>query len=297
MCSSRGTVPHSLRAQLLGWVLLPLATAVAIDATITWRNADRTATVVQDRLLLGSARMIAEQLRFEDGAFQHAIPPAALELFQSGGIDRVYYRVTTASGQLLAGTSELAAPASAAGAEQPMFFDAALRGEPVRAVGLQQPVIGAPDGRSVAVQVAQTRRGLEALRRSLWQHTVGEQVLILILASGLILFGLHRGLMPLLRLRDVVLARSAGTLEPLAFDGVPVELSPLVVALNDYVRRLQTYTGAQRIFIENAAHQLRTPLTLLSTQVNFATRTTDPKAREESLAAIRDSLRSKRSEW
>ena len=103
--------------------------------------------------------------------------------------------------------------------------------------------------------------------------------------------------MPLLRLRDVVLARSAGTLEPLAFDGVPVELSPLVVALNDYVRRLQTYTGAQRIFIENAAHQLRTPLTLLSTQVNFATRTTDPKAREESLAAIRDSLRSKRSEW
>ena len=280
---------HSLRSQLLGWVLLPLATAVAIDATITWRNADRSATVVQDRLLLGSARIIAEQLRYEDGAFQHPIPPAALELFQSGGVDRIYYSVTTASGQLLTGSHELDLLALGGGT-QPLFFDATLREEPVRAVGLQQPVIGSPDGKPVTVEVAQTLHGHHALRQGLWRHTVAEQVLILFLAAVLILFGLRRGLMPLLRLRDVVLARSAGALEPLALDDVPTELAPLVIALNDYVHRLQQYTGAQRIFIENAAHQLRTPLTLLSTQVSFATRTADPQARQESLAAVRQSL-------
>jgi hypothetical protein len=103
-------VAHSLRAQLLAWVLLPLASAVAVDAWITYRNARDTATVIQDRLLLGSARIVAEQLRFEEGEFQEHIPPSALELFQSGQDDRVYYRVTTGAGQLLSGYSELRFP-------------------------------------------------------------------------------------------------------------------------------------------------------------------------------------------
>ena len=88
----------SLRSRLLAWVMLPLLGAVAVDGWISHRDARTTATVVQDRMLLGSARIVAEQLHFEDGTFQDQVPPAALELFESGEIDQVYYRVTTGSG-------------------------------------------------------------------------------------------------------------------------------------------------------------------------------------------------------
>src|SRR5450830_2200691 len=98
---------RSLRSRLLGWVMLPLACIVALDAWLSFQSAVDTASVVQDRLLLGSARNIAEQIRFEDGSFVHQIPPSALELFQSTQPDHIYYRVTTGAGHLLAGYTDL----------------------------------------------------------------------------------------------------------------------------------------------------------------------------------------------
>ena len=281
---------HSLRAQLLAWVLVPLAGAVAVGAWISYRNASETAAVVQDRLLLGSARIIAEQLRFEEGEYQEHIPPSALELFQSGQYDRVYYRVTTSSGQVLSGYSELPMPATPVQPEQPFFFDATVRALPVRVVAFLQPVVGSQGSQPVLVEIAQTLRGRNELTGSLWLHAVGQQLLIVALASVFILFGLRRGLQPLLRLRDVVLSRDPGTLQPLQATEIPSELSPLVVAINEYVTRLERYTDAQKVFIQDAAHQLRTPLTVLNTQVSYAVRATDPAGKEESLAAIRHTV-------
>ena len=281
---------RSLRSRLLGWVMLPLLGAVAVDGWISHRDASATATVVQDRLLLGSARIVAEQLHLEDGAFQDHVPPAALELFESAEIDRVYYRVTTGGGQIVTGYAELALPGVALQPEMPVFFDTVVRGAPVRAVAYLQPVLADPGVQPVLVQIGQTMNGHAALARKLWLHTMGQQLLLLALVAALVLFGLRQGLLPLLRLRDVVAEREPGSLEPLSFHAMPAELSPLVEAINEYARRLDQYAGAQRVFIQNAAHQLRTPLTLLTTQVSYALRSGDSPGREESLAAIRNTV-------
>jgi len=287
---ARSGTATSLRKRLLAWVMLPLLGAVAVDGWISHREASATASVVQDRLLLGSARIVAEQLHLEDGALQDHIPPAALELFESGEVDRVYYRVTTGAGQIVTGYAELALPGAELQPETPHFFDTQVRGAPVRAVAFLQPVLADPGVLPVLVEIAQTMNGHERLTRSLWLRTMAQQLLLLALVAALVLFGLRRGLLPLLRLRDTVLAREPGSLQPLAFDAMPAELSPLVVAINEYARRLDQYTGAQRVFIQNAAHQLRTPLTLLTTQVSYAVRATDASGRSESLAAIRDTV-------
>jgi two-component system sensor histidine kinase TctE len=258
---------RSLRARLLGWVLLPLACTVAVDAWLSYQSAVDTASVVQDRLLLGSARGIAEQIRFEDGSFVHQIPPSALELFQSTQPDHIYYRVTTGSGRLLAGHSELPPPALNLPRGTPHFSNALMRGSIVRVVVLFQPVIGDPNAKPVSVQVAQTQVGYQQMVDRLWMNAVSQQVLLLVLAGALILFGLNLGLKPLLQLRDQVNAREPGTLTPMATDDMPVELEPLVASLNDYIRRLEAHAGAQSVFIQNAAHQLRTPFALLNTQL------------------------------
>lgn len=281
---------RSLRVRLLAWVMLPLASAVAIDGMISYNNSSAIASVVQDRLLLGSARIVAEQLHFEDGSFQDHIPPAALELFESSDVDRVYYRVTTASKQIVAGYGELAVPDANLQPEVPYFFDARVRDGPVRVVAFLQPVLTDAGTQPVLVQIAQTMHGHEQLTRSLWLHAMLQQLLILALVAALILFGLRHGLRPLLKLRDAVLAREPGALQPLEIKAIPTELEPLVVAINEYAQRLDHYTSAQRIFIQNAAHQLRTPLTLLNTQVSYAVRATDSAGRSESIAAIRQTV-------
>jgi two-component system, OmpR family, sensor histidine kinase TctE len=101
----------SLRLALLGWLLVPMGFLVAVNLFMTREQARDAATVEQDRLLLGSARIIGQQTHFEDELLQVVIPPAALELFRGSGLrDRVYYRVANASGTLLAGHTDLPAP-------------------------------------------------------------------------------------------------------------------------------------------------------------------------------------------
>ena len=120
---------HSLRARLLAWVMLPFAGAVVLAGVVGRQNAEATATVVQDRLLLGSARIVAEQLRFEDGSIQDPVPPAALELFQSGDIDNVYYRVVTSDGRTVTGYSEFQVSQARLQPETSQFFDTVVRGQ------------------------------------------------------------------------------------------------------------------------------------------------------------------------
>jgi two-component system sensor histidine kinase TctE len=280
----------SLRRQLLAWVLLPLVSAVAVDIWLTYKSALDTASVVQDRLLLGSARMIAEQISFEDGTFQHQIPPAALELFQSEQSDRIFYRVTTGAGQLLSGYTDLDVPAQSFSSESPFYFGAAMRGEPVRVVALLQPVIGNPSALPVIVEVAQTTRGHAQLSSSLWLHAVRQQLLILALAAIFILFGLHRGLQPLIRLRNDVRSRKEGSLQKLQTHNIPSELTPLVDSFNDYIERIERYTSLRNNFIQNAAHQLRTPLAILNTQISDALRAQSKQSGDAALIAARKTL-------
>ncbi len=282
---------NSLRAQLLGWLLVPLALYAASSAWFTYRNASDTATVVHDQLLLGSARMIAEQVRFDDGGLQVVIPPAALELFQSSENDRVYYRIAAGSGSLLAGYAELPLPPEPVNVEESIYFDAMFRGESVRIVAFAQPVFAAPDQGPVLIEVAQTLRSRTALTNQLWTHTLGQQFLILALAVLMVLVGLRRGLQPLLRLRERVQRRRPGALEPLDAAPVPNELAPLVHAINDYVRRLDDHASAHSRFIANASHQLHTPLTLLNTQVSYALRSTDAASKDDALRAIHESIK------
>jgi signal transduction histidine kinase len=57
----------------------------------------------------------------------------------------------------------------------------------------------------------------------------------------------------------------------ISLDEVPVELKPLASALNRAFHEINTYIQRQRRFLGNAAHQLRTPLTLLRAKIEDVT--------------------------
>jgi signal transduction histidine kinase len=65
---------------------------------------------------------------------------------------------------------------------------------------------------------------------------------------------------------------------------VPVELKPLVSALNRAFHEIEAYIQRQRRFLGNAAHQLRTPLTLLRAKVEDVT---EPALKAELVRDVR----------
>jgi two-component system sensor histidine kinase TctE len=75
----------SLRLRLLWWLLIPMAVYVGLSTSDAYDNAVSSATLVQDRALLASARMMAGQVGWNDGAPVVSVPPAALELFALAG--------------------------------------------------------------------------------------------------------------------------------------------------------------------------------------------------------------------
>jgi two-component system sensor histidine kinase TctE len=65
-------------------------------------------------------------------------------------------------------------------------------------------------------------------------------------------------------------------------------LRPFVTALNDHLARQRQQLEAQRRFAANAAHQLRTPLTLLRMQADYALRETEGAKRAGAIQALTD---------
>jgi two-component system sensor histidine kinase TctE len=281
----------SLRLQLLAWLLLPLGFLVTVNTWLSFRDASATATAVQDRMLLGAVRIIAEQTYYRAGELHVEVPPAALELFESASRDRVYYRVVSPRGALLLGYPELPAPPQSLSSEEFMHFDATMRGEPVRVAAFGHPLIGAPEPQVALIEVAQTLRSHRGLASQIWEQAIIHQLIMLALTIAMVWLGLRFGLRPLIRLRDAVLERRPGALEPLDPGPVPQELAPLVSAVNEYVRRLDEHMAAHGRFVAYASHQLRTALSVLNTQVSFALGSKDAAVREDALQAIRGGVR------
>lgn len=281
----------SLRLQLLRWLLLPLAGLVAVNVFTSWRQAGATADLVTDRTLDASVRAIAEDVRIDRGVIDAIVPPVALEMFDTGHRDRVFYRVDTAAGRLLTGYPDLPLPEPPPKASAPVHFTGSYRGNDLRLAALSYPLVGATDGERVTVVVGVTLAGHAAMVRELWVGGFGQQLILLVAAGVLVIIGLGRGLAPLMRLREAVMEKGRDDLSPLPDHAVQSELRPLVAALNTYMGRVAGQMAAQRRFVANAAHQLRTPLALLSTQVAFARRTGEAAERAEALAGAEESTR------
>ena len=93
-------------------------------------------------------------------------------------------------------------------------------------------------------------------------------------------------LAPLRRVADGVRARDEQSLQPLPTTGLPDEVAPLVNALNGLLQRLGASLGAQRAFVSDAAHELRSPLTALKLQMQLLKRAPDDAARTEAVEAL-----------
>ncbi|KVZ32559.1 sensor histidine kinase [Burkholderia multivorans] len=259
---------HSLRGRLLWWLLLPLAVFVLIAAAMAYDAARRTADLVQDSTLVASARTIGEDIEWRNGLPVADVPPAALEIFESPSRDSVFYKVIDSDGRLLAGNPALDVVARH-GAE-PVAYDTTFDGTRLRAVAYDRQLYDEGQVDTVTVVVAKTTRSRNAMVATIWRPQLVRLALMLVLAVVLVYLGLTFELRPLMKLKDDVADRGPMELEPIRPERLQHELRPIVDAINQCIARLNTHTATQRRFIADAAHQLRTPIAVLDTQIQYA---------------------------
>jgi signal transduction histidine kinase len=136
------------------------------------------------------------------------------------------------------------------------------------------------------IQVAQPVRVREALARAAaWR--IGWPLMLLIPLMGFAIFWAVGGaLAPLGRAAAEVQRRDQHSLAPIDTSHLPREIAPLVVELNRLLGRLDVAFGAQRAFVADAAHELRSPLTAVSLHLQLLDRAPDEQARHEARANL-----------
>ena len=135
------------------------------------------------------------------------------------------------------------------------------------------------------VQVGQAVATRDVLARELSISVLMPLLMLIPLLVVIVAWVLKRGLAPLHETSRRVSDRDASRLDPLPTDGVPQELAPLVEQINALLARLEGSLDAQRRFLADAAHELRSPVAALALQVQLAERAHTPAARE---AAFRE---------
>lgn len=100
----------------------------------------------------------------------------------------------------------------------------------------------------------------------------------------------NRAMRPLKYLTRAVAHRSPAMLDPLPPDGWPGELTPVVHALNGLLERFGQSLAAQRTFVADAAHELRSPITALKLQLQLMERAGNDAARQHNFAKLHERL-------
>ncbi len=144
--------------------------------------------------------------------------------------------------------------------------------------------------RGLTIQVAQPT----AVRDRLAAQAAGRTLLPFLVAlplMGLLIWRLvGRELAPLERTAEAVARRSPASLEPIPAGDAPEEMRGLIDSLNTLLGRLDAALESQRRFVADAAHELRSPLTALSLQLQLATRARTEEKRAQAHESLRQGV-------
>ena len=274
----RSWLRGSLRRQLLILLVPALALMMAIDSWFTYGTLRDAANTAYDRSLYGSVLTIDNAIGMAGQSIQLTLPDAAMEMFETAAQTHVFYRVSEERAgriETVTGYDDLPLPPGPLLNGQPRFYDATYHGDRVRIAAMARPIYRPDAHMRAIIQVAETAEPRAALIGNVWRSALLRDTALIVVSALILVGGITYVLRPLQQVRDDVRARSPEDLTPLEFDHVPVEVRPLVDAVNLHVSRSDAMAQAQAQFIADAAHQLRTPLAILKTQAEFAQRQLD----------------------
>ncbi|MBL0140551.1 MAG: sensor histidine kinase N-terminal domain-containing protein [Betaproteobacteria bacterium] len=259
---------HSLSARLLWLLLAAILLTAVMQASIVYRTARAEADEIFDYHM----QQMAMALR--SGLPADAAAAGANEAGDEENFDFVV-QVWTSDG--------LKVFQSAARAELPQrailgFSTVEARGGTYRVFSMQT--------RSRVIQIAQDMTIRSEMARTLALRTVGPVAVVAPLLMLLAWWVVSISLAPVSRVRRQVAQRQADDLTEVSEVGLPDEIRPLVHELNLLFGRVRHAFDAQKSFVADAAHELRSPLAALKLQVLGLQRAPDDAARELAISRV-----------
>ena len=267
----------SLRRGLLVWLLLPLVVLIPLTTALIFGLTLRPALDALDRASTDTAVALSQIVEVRDGHASLPLSEQTARALRADLVDETMFAVGDGDGQLLGGSASLLQLAPRMQAGQWRFFEAKIDAKPIRvaAHGMQ---CGARADQVCAILVAETLGKRSAVERAALLAALSGALVLALPLVVLAMLAVNRAMRPLSRAAAEVELLTPDRLETIDVRGVPREVTPFVLALNRLFARLRAAAAAQRAFVSDAAHQLRTPLAVLRVEAAQALAT--PHAQE-----------------
>lgn len=268
---------------------MPLLTLALLSTLASYFAGLALARSIYDKQLANSADSVIARIKTKGDKLTVDLPPAALAILKHNYQDDFYFQVISPDGKIISGDKQLPLPpvitestselVSSSGSSiqtaantaaivskveaEPSFRTIEFKGREIRVMTLTVPT---PESifDHVVIQAAETRNTRKELASQISISIFLAQIAIIICGAGAIWIGVGRGLRPLANVEQAVKTRAVSDLSPLDVDE-PVEIISLIKALNRLFKQLENDIELQKRFTSNAAHQLRTPLAVVTT--------------------------------
>jgi signal transduction histidine kinase len=264
--------PHARSLQLRLAVRLAalfIVGTAALVGVLVWRAYDTAQTLADRELSLRAADLARYVAAGPDGTAQLALPPALREAYGAAS-DADIFAIRGRDGRLVAAMPEAFGsvverwPATT---DDPSYFNLpVLAGKTQDYYGLGISLDSGAGPLSIWVARA---AGATALVHSLLEEFVLDIAwvipLFMLLALGVAILAIRSTLRPIREVSDIAASIGPGaTSVRLPQANLPNEIAPLVSAVNRALGRLEQGFAVQRQFTANAAHELRTPLAIIT---------------------------------
>ena len=269
--------PRSLQAQLVLRLAVVFVIATMIGVGGLFYEGVQTADALRRDELLQRARELARHItRNPDGTIGVALPTELDQVYRApNATDQ--FSIRSANGPALAASQPEFARATSGwplGGAEPRYirlkrFGPASQEYCALTVGVDSSIgaISVTVGRAIAGDAL----AHDVLKEFVWDIAWAIPLFaVMMLSVGV--WGIRSDLRPIRAVSEHAATIGPETTgERLSTGQLPTELAPLVIAINKAFDRLERGLTLQREFTANAAHQLRTPLAILTAQIDEIT--------------------------
>lgn len=278
----------SLRRQLIARMVSILLPLVLLLWAVAYYAGLYFIDVAFDRSLIRRTYALADRVEVLKGRIQIDLPVAARELLAFDQEDLLAHSIADHKGEVIEGITDMPPlpDKKALKANQVLLYNAVKDGEKVRIAAFALSLKGTSAKGNALIRVSETITHRTALARRATLAIIVPVLLMTLAAAAAIAYGVGRGLEPVRRLRDQIMARSALDLRPIPLAGTPAELHPFLDEINSLLYRLADSVEAQSRFVADAAHQLRTPIAGIRAQAEAALTSSEPQDAQHALQRI-----------
>lgn len=285
--SSIAPARRSLLSEILDWMLAPLFLLWPMSIAITYVVAQNLANVPYDHTLANSLQVLEQQIETDQGVVSLRMSTSARLALRTREKDGIFWKAISPEGHLIGGDGDLPTPEIKASTKaNTVYYDTQTLHDFEIRLAYVWTDLSTRSTAPILLVAAESMDRRTELANNIIKGVIIPQFVVLPIAVLLVWFGLSRGIAPLNALQQRLRARRPDDLSPIDVRVAPSEIGPLIIAMNDLLTRLDSTMLAQRRFVADAAHQLKTPLAGLRMQAELAMRNAPPGDTQVSLEQI-----------